>query len=136
MMKRWLLITPLALLVVSGLWWWWPSPRSVDVTLAIAGNASTGIRDITVVVGGDKTGWAELKPGNTVHARLQPAPADVPELTLIYRLAPVTSTTPTAEQHDWRGPAVLPGQGYEIRMVLDTQGRITGTHCVKPCALH
>jgi hypothetical protein len=137
MMKRPILITLAALLVLTGVWWWWPSPQSVDVTLAMSGDASaTGMRDITIIVGGEKTGWAELNRGESVQASFLPEPNDVPELTLIYRLKPAGSDVSTGETQYWRGPTALPGQGYDIKILLDPQGRVTtAQHCIKPCSL-
>lgn len=136
MMKRLLLIALTGLLVLVGLWWWLPSPQSVDVTLTLADDAPVaGMHDITVIVGGDKTGWGALKPGDTVHASFHPAPDDVPELTLIYRLTSAPGGASSDEKHHWRGPIVSAGQGYEIRMLLDSQGHVVGKHCVKPCSL-
>lgn len=134
MMKRLLLIALVALLVLGGVWWW-PSSQSVDVTLTVAPDAPAGMQDITLVVGGDKTGWAQVQRGETVRARFQPTAQEVPELTLIYRLTPAAGSRASDEQHHWRGPAVSPGQGYDIRVLLDTQGRMVGAHCVKPCTL-
>lgn len=132
--RRFILGASAGLIVLSGVWWWWrPSPQSVEVSLGISRSATGGMRDITIVVAGDKTGWAELKPGETITASFLPAPDDVPELTLIYRLAPMAGTPTDEAQRSWRGPEVKPGQAYDIRIMLDAQGQIQGRHCVKPC---
>lgn len=137
MMKRLLLIGLTALLTMGGIWWWLQSPSSVDVTLTIAEDAAVvGMRNIEVIVGGEKTGWDELKRGETVRARFQPDPQGAPELTLIYLLKPAEGATTSDERHYWRGPAVRPGQGYDIKLLLDARGRVVETHCMRPCTLN
>lgn len=135
-LTRFMLLALAGLVIAGGLWWWLPSSQSVDVSVSISNEtAARGMRDITLVVAGDKTGWAELKPGETVSASFLPAPDDVPELTLIYRLAPMAGTPTDEAQHSWRGPEVKPGQAYDIRILLDAQGQIQSRHCVKPCTM-
>jgi hypothetical protein len=99
------LVVLVVLVVWGAIWWWWhPSNQSVDVTLEVAANApALGLRDVTVVVGGDKTGWAEIKRGQTVNASFHPAPDSVPELTLLYQLMAVSGTPSNNEQQSWRG---------------------------------
>jgi hypothetical protein len=135
-LTRFMLLALAGLVIAAGLWWWLPSSQSVDVSVSISNETATrDMRDITLVVAGDKTGWAKLKPGETVSANFLPAPDDVPELTLIYRLSPMDGTPTDEAKHSWRGPEVKPGQAYNIRIMLDAQGQIQGRHCVKPCAM-
>ncbi len=98
---------------------------SVRVTFRAPGG-SAPLEDFKIFVGGSKSWWAKIGPGETVSVNLPPE-GEPPELSATYRFAGATQS--------WRGPRLQRGVGYAVAIAIAGDGSATETHCAKPCAL-
>lgn len=103
---------------------WHRDEVAVRITFrAPAGSAP--LENVRVYVGGSKSWWPTIAPGETVHVALPPD--GEPELTATFRQAHVTRS--------WQGPRLTRGVGYVVAIAIGADGATSETHCVKPCSL-
>jgi hypothetical protein len=90
-----------------------------------AGPGSTQLEHLTVFVGGSKSSWPWVRPGESVSVVLSPGGAP-PRLTMNYTL----QNTPRT----WEGPEIFPRSGYAISIRITPDGRVSSRHCTTPCS--
>ena len=99
-----------------------------EVAVRVTFHAPPGtppLEDVRVFVGGSKSWWPTITPGETVHVALPPE--GEPELTATFRQSSVTRS--------WQGPRLTRGVGYVVAIAIGADGAASETHCVKPCTL-
>jgi hypothetical protein len=96
----------------------------IRVTRA-AGPGAPPLENLTVFVGGSKSWWPTISPGQSVSVVLPPE-GEVPQVTMVYNLA--------NQKRSWKGPDVSRGTGYAISIAIWADGKVTEQHCTMPCA--
>jgi hypothetical protein len=99
-----------------------------DVRTSIHYDAPSGapaLGVVSVVVGGDKTQWPDLSPGESVSVVLNPQGLPA-ELTLLFELE--------GRQHTWEGPRPTLA-GHAIAVTIRPDASVSERHCKLPCSL-
>jgi hypothetical protein len=99
-----------------------------DVRVSIHYDAPAGAPALGVVgafVGGEKTQWPDLSPGESVSVVLNPL-GEPAELTLLFELE--------GHQHTWEGPRPTLA-GHSIAVTIHPDASVSERHCKLPCSL-
>ena len=119
------MLTPLALLAAAP----FACVHRDDVRIRVTHGASPGsppIENLTVFVGGTKSWWPMISPGESVSAVLPPEGVP-PDITMIYTLS--------GKRHDWKGPSLPRSGGSLVAIRIAPDGSATERHCPMPCSL-
>lgn len=84
------------------------------------------VENLTLFVGGSKSWWPRIGPGESVSVVLSPE-GEPPQPTMTYSVA--------GRRFDWRGPHLAAGSGYVIAIAIGADGQATERHCSTPCSL-
>lgn len=84
------------------------------------------IERLTVFVGGSKSSWPVIAPGDSVSVVLPPE-GEPPQVSAIYLVG--------GSRKDWRGPVMEAGAGYLVELRVSPDGRMVERHCSRPCDL-
>ena len=100
---------------------WWRADNA-RIRLSVSGAEPLG--DVRIVVGGEKTWWPELRPGESVGVVLNPL-GETPRLHLQFDWR--------GQRRYWDGPDLGAGVGYAIGVDVHADGTISEKHCLTPC---
>jgi hypothetical protein len=84
------------------------------------------IERLTVFVGGSKSSWPVVVPGDSVSVVLPPE-GEPPQVSAIYSIG--------GSRKEWRGPAMDAGAGHLVELRISADGRVVERHCSRPCDL-
>jgi len=100
----------------------------IEITIMNDSTTPTPIyENVTVISGGDKFTWADIKPGATVHVTLAPGKTSDAKVTLMYRH--------NTEKKFWESDSLPPGIAYKVNIKISADGNATGRFCALPCTL-
>jgi hypothetical protein len=105
-----------------------PLEPFTEVGVSIHYDAPAGAPPLGVVgafVGGEKTQWPDLNPGESVSVVLNPL-GEPAELTLLFELE--------GQQHTWEGPRPTLA-GHSIAVTIHPDASVSERHCKLPCTL-
>ena len=103
--------------------------RRNDVQVRVVyenGAGAKPVENFTVFVGGSKSWWATISPGESVSVVLPPE-GEPPQVSAIY--------TAGGNKRDWKGPSLPAGAGYAVELRLAPNGTVSERHCTRPCSM-
>lgn len=99
--------------------------RHDDLKVRVFNDGPGELQDLHLFGGADKGWWSTVAAGTSVGTLLRPQ--GEPQLSMTYARAGRT--------FHWRGPAFVPGQGYNVHIHIDPKGAVSEQHCLMPCML-
>lgn len=124
--SRWLFFVLLFFLFIAGCDIWGTENVKVWISFTDANTAEL-LKDVSVIVGGDKFFWHGIPAGTVERVTLRPGELDNRQLTLIY--------TQNDLKKYWEGPEFEAGTNYRIEIKIDAKGIVSQRHCFQPCSL-
>jgi hypothetical protein len=103
--------------------------RRSDVQVRVtneSGADAASVENLTVFVGGSKSWWPTIAPGESVSVTLPPE-GEAPQVSLVY--------TASGTKKNWKGPSLRTGIGYAVDLRVAPDGSVTERHCARPCTL-
>ena len=101
-------------------------PDAVRVAITYSGPPNASPLRLSVVVGPDKFHHNNLEPGSRTDGVLRPD-GSLPVVVLNGFIG--------TRSIAWAGPEFARGTGYDMNVRVDEQGRVSETHCIRPCDL-
>jgi hypothetical protein len=98
----------------------------VQVRVTCESGAGAAVENLTVFVGGSKSWWPTIAPGESVSVTLPPE-GETPQVSLVY--------TAGGTKRNWKGPSLTTGVGYAVDLRVAADGSVTERHCARPCTL-